>query len=364
MAEEFGPDALRAKAIQKAKEQMLKDSSRIASGQRTAQREDRKRRDAAEENDAKSPVFLRPGDITGDYNFSRLLTTTLGGIRRPITADDLAAFAKNIETLKEKYTRGISPRDVIEFSLASDREKSNSEIFLCSPFKKDVSKDGSVVVRFITNASLESKSARHYVSVQLNDYSKFATSTKKTAGQLTRERLINSGVKFECDCGRHTYFFRYLATAAGYALGRQELGYPKIRNPNLYGVACKHVLRVMHYMVSPLGIQYLRKQIDKDRAGQLKTAAETEKMIMDRLAELEGISGHENQKVRPRHEVPGHIRRMVTEAAKKAERKEIDDARASYQASEAAADKARLRGLVQAGVLKAAEYKRITGENP
>lgn len=41
------------------------------------------------------------------------------------------------------------------------------------------------------------------------------------------------------------FFFRYIATAGNFHAGRPEHGYPKIRNPQLIGVACKHVVRVM-----------------------------------------------------------------------------------------------------------------------
>lgn len=40
----------------------------------------------------------------------------------------------------------------------------------------------------------------------------------------------------------------YLNTVAGTVLGRKEGGFPKIRNPNMTGVACKHILRVMHWI--------------------------------------------------------------------------------------------------------------------
>ena len=360
MAESFGPDARRAEAIKQAREQMLKDSSRLASGQKKAQRDDQQRRDYAERQDAASPVFLRPGDIQGDYDFAKALTTTLGGIRRVMTADDLVAFAKNIETLQEKYKKGISPRDVIDFSLRSDREKSNSEIFLCSPFSRKAG-----VFRFITNASLESKSSRHYVSVQFNDYSKFATNPKKPGGQLTRERLINSGIKFDCDCGRHTYWFRYLATTAGYALGRQEGGYPKLRNPNLYGVACKHVLRVMHWITSPLGLQYIRNQVEKDRKGQLGAVQrETEKQMRDRLQHQQDTAHHKRSQVQARHERPGYAKRMEAELAKKAKREAEAAVKANGQAAEAAARKTRARTLLQAGLITNEDYTILTGENP
>ncbi|EPA1084307.1 phage tail protein, partial [Escherichia coli] len=51
---------------------------------------------------------------------------------------------------------------------------------------------------------------------------------------------------FDCDCGRHQYWYRYIATAGNFALAPpKEYAFPKIRNPNLKGIACKHVIHAM-----------------------------------------------------------------------------------------------------------------------
>ncbi|MCV5390784.1 phage tail protein, partial [Escherichia coli] len=51
-------------------------------------------------------------------------------------------------------------------------------------------------------------------------------------------------ISFDCDCGRHQYWYRYLATMGNYCIAPpKEFAFPKIRNPELSGVACKHVLK-------------------------------------------------------------------------------------------------------------------------
>ncbi len=85
---------------------------------------------------------------------------------------------------------------------------------------------------------------------------------KQVANWLRKQKLA-----FDCDCGRHRYFLRYVATIGGFAAGRQEWGYPKIRNPGLKGVACKHVLRVMAELESSgLVLRFLQRHMDKLRA--------------------------------------------------------------------------------------------------
>lgn len=356
----YGPDKARQEAIRKAKEQMLKNAGRMASGQQQARRFDQWRRDQAEARDASHPVFLRPQDLSGDYDFKRALNTTLGGIPRAITRDDLIAFAKNVEVMQEKYQKGISPRDVIDFSLSDDRERATKEIFLCSPFSR---KNG--VVRFVTNAGPESKDNRHYVSVQFNEWSRFVTAPKKPGGGLTRDRLVNSSVKFDCDCGRHTFWFRYIATTAGFALGRQEGGYPKIRNPKLQGVACKHVLRVMQFILSPMGVQYLRKQAEKDRGGALSTAQkQTEKQMADLLEHQTKTSHHKRNQVLATHERPGYAKRLATQAAQRARRQAAAEQKSMTEIAAAQARRARARTAYDMGLITADDYKILTGEAP
>lgn len=45
---------------------------------------------------------------------------------------------------------------------------------------------------------------------------------------------------------RHQYWYRYIATAGNFALAPpKEYAYPKIKNPKLRGVACKHVIHAL-----------------------------------------------------------------------------------------------------------------------
>ncbi|EQA6242215.1 hypothetical protein ACX5DB_003893 [Enterobacter ludwigii] len=65
--------------------------------------------------------------------------------------------------------------------------------------------------------------------------------TVKLANQLCAGR-----VSYDCDCGRHQYWYRYIATAGNFALAPpKEYAYPKVRKPDLEGVACKHVIHAM-----------------------------------------------------------------------------------------------------------------------
>lgn len=260
---EFEPDALRAihqHLNQKVEQGNLRQQANKRYGNLNEQRL------YAGKGDAKraEPTFLRPQDIQKgvDYDVEKVFYTTLGNDIRRVTRDDLMAFQKNIALLQDQYKKGITAKQVINLSLPFDIEKSNKQIFMAVPLSM---KNG--VIHFMTNASKESAATEHHVNVEFLRYPTLVLQPNAVSKDQIQS-LAKGKLRFECDCGRHTYWFRYIASIGGYGYGRQEEGYPKITNPNLAGVACKHVLRVMAYIQSPMFSQYLTKQIDKERKTQ------------------------------------------------------------------------------------------------
>jgi hypothetical protein len=123
-------------------------------------REDRAQRKWAEEERASKsdkkgslPTFLRPSDISGDYDVKRALQTTLGmseGMTRAITKDDLQAFAANIEQMAQAYKGGITVEQVISLSRQEDIDRANKQIHVAIPTRRE-----NNTVTFTTNASRE-----------------------------------------------------------------------------------------------------------------------------------------------------------------------------------------------------------------
>ena len=200
------------------------------------------RADAAQRKAAaESPqsIILNAKDVKGEYDSGRTLMTTLGGIPRQITAEDLATFRQNIKTVQKVFKGGIRARQVLDMSLQIDRSRAQTEIRMAVPIS---AKNG--MVRFATNASKGSKATRHHVNVEFLSFGAAAASGSSTAQKMANW-VRKQSLKFDCDCGRHRYWFRYISTIGDFNAGRAETGFPKIRNPGLHGVACKHVLRVM-----------------------------------------------------------------------------------------------------------------------
>lgn len=227
-------------------------------------------------------IILTEREVRGDWDAARVLWTTLGGRLHHITADDLAAFRQNMRVAKRHFkgVGGITARQVLDLASSrplnyekfspnadlayrSDIDKAKREITMAVPVSARNDE-----IRFITNAGPGSKVSRHNVIVRLNAFSEAAAMVastdlkdKKTPRQAANW-LRKQKLAFDCDCERHRYFFRYVATIGGFAAGRLETGYPKIRNPHLKGVACKHVLRVMAELESSgAALSFLEKHL-------------------------------------------------------------------------------------------------------
>lgn len=215
------------------------------------------------------PTTLYNEDVSGK------LTTTLGGVNRAITIDDLKVFKQKVDAFEAEIKRkgggalgGISPRAVIDMALAPDLRRARKEITRAVLHN---AKNG--VLHFITNAGPNSTAARHHVHIEMMSFN--AASAAATLDPQKAARKLRAGaIKFDCDCGRHTFWYRYIATIGRWAYGRQEGGYPKIRNPNLNGVACKHVIRVVSELESsPFVLAKLAELIDAARKHPLNKGA-------------------------------------------------------------------------------------------
>lgn len=216
-------------------------------------------RKAEAEQRAAAKTILDPLDVAGEYDAARLLKTTLGGQLRPITLDDLRSFSRLAGQLGKRFKGGITARGVVDASLPIDRERSNEQIRTAVVMRAQAG-----VLHFVTNASAESEAVRHHVHVEFPAFKAYAASPKKP--DVLARAMLAGPLKFDCDCGRHRFWYRYLATKGGFAHGRPETGFPKIRNPRLVGVACKHVLRVMQAVMKDANV--------RTKAAQMLAAAQ------------------------------------------------------------------------------------------
>lgn len=218
-----------------------------------------------------APRILNPSEVRGEYDADRMLTTTLGGVKRLMTIEDLVQFRKNAAVAGRNFVGGITARQVIDRSLTVDRDRARKEITWATPVMAQRNIKGNLAVRFNTDASQRNGASRHYVLVEFLGYQNAVVSGAYSASRAARG-MAKEKIKFDCDCGRHTYWLRYLSTIGNYNAGRAETGYPKERNPNLVGIACKHVLRVMAEIEGSVYVhKFLERAIEKARLDNGKT---------------------------------------------------------------------------------------------
>lgn len=234
-------------------------------------------------------TILRPEQIQGkDWRSAKVLMTTLGlanGEMRPITKQDLIAFHRNITKLQSRVIKGVTANEVINLSTPADKRRSKEQIHAAIPIRM---KGGDI--HFLTNAGPDSDKTRHSVHIILMDYD--VGLAKGTALQAAKE-IAKGNLRVECDCEHFRYVYRYITTLMGANAGRAETGFPKIRNPQLEGIACKHVLRVMTELNSSIIIwRKIATMIDADRSKnanklrsrQQKTVAMTQREASEMAA--------------------------------------------------------------------------------
>lgn len=309
-------------------------------------------RDAAEN-------LLLPDHIRGEAGFERVLHTTLGGVLRPITTDDLRQFEHTIRARKTALAAGITAKMVLDHSLPEDIQRANEQIHVAALMAANRG-----ALHFITNSGPDSDVARHHVHVEFANFQAWAASPAepgKIATAMLKDRL-----RFDCDCGRFNFWLRYMATMGNYCAGRQEQAFPKIRNPSLVGLACKHALRVMTALqkdptvkarvakmleavrgtaVKPVKAsaqearEHAQQQLEARRKGNVAAKVESSAMVQARKDAAK--------------QTPAGQRRALAQAAKLAEKQAAAKAR-DVQLADVAS---KMKGLL--GTLSKADAKRL-----
>ena len=307
-----------------------------------AQKEARQQFKRDDEQRSRSKTLLNPDEVAGEYDAGRLLITTMGGKPRMLTIEDLAQFRHKIRSVKGKYKKGITAKHVIDLSMQEDRERANKEIKTALP----VSAIGNTV-KFMTNTGPHSDRQRHYVEVRFLNFDAVASSAIKT--EKTGDEVAKGHLHIGCTCGRWRYWLAYVANIGGYAAGHRETAFPKIRNPGLSGVACKHILRVMaNIHQSPATKNYLTSLIRQARA--VADRKRTDTKIADARELAEQLKGESYRQ-----------KRVATTEQKRAERAKWASSKPVVDMNARAAEKAKARAVKNASKTVENNIKKLLG---
>lgn len=156
------------------------------------------------------------------------------------------------------------------------------------------------VVTVRVKASERSVHQEHRVMIRFEEWDELladADGTDKGYQKATKYACAGR-VSFDCNCGDHQYRYRYMATLGNYALAPpKEFAFPKITNPNLTGLACKHVIKSMSMLQSVVWQRALAKQMeiqarksgygDDKRSKTLFSADEQKKLSKNRSGTID-----------------------------------------------------------------------------
>lgn len=187
-------------------------------------------------------------DLVLQYGKSATVTYTL---------QDLLAFAKKIEESKAKFVPKIKGVPLLTL------EKSSTEI------DKERSKSVRSATLYQVKGSLFSfrvsgnSKAFYQVRVNFEEWQEALSDSSLTYAAKARQ-VVAGRISFDCQCGRHQFWYRYLACVGGFAVEPpKEQDFPKIRNPGLTGCCCKHVLKVLKVLKSTYVQRFMQKELEK-----------------------------------------------------------------------------------------------------
>lgn len=280
-----------------------------------------------------SDTLLNPDDImTGKVDAGRLwkYMTSRGGVVRPLTMEDVLEFERKANQLGKRYEKGIKLQDVIDLSLRADIDRAAKEIRSGVP---QTSKGG--VLRFVTNAGPKSKVKRHYVTVQVLNFE--AAVVGSAAPEKIVKQVIKGNCAISCDCERWRFWYAYMSTKGGYNANpnHRESAYPKIRNTELHGLACKHIIRVVQSLTASSALHgYIARLI---------------KMERDKVeTRLRRVSQEEMRKIQQEMQRESSRTRNIKTTDEKRAQRQAQPSYQKQQQQRAAAKKARAAMLAEA----------------
>lgn len=207
-------------------------------------REARKERQDAGEHRADAVGLLTPALLRKHIKSGTDLVLAYGrkGATVSYTVDDLKRFVEARERADKAFrpeTRGVPLAQLENASREADRQRSqevkSALLYKVSGNMLFFQVQGNINPHYLVRVRLEDWE-RHLHNPYLNPL-------------IAAKEAATGRISFDCACGRHQYWYRYLTQIGGFAINPpKEQDFPKIRNPGLTGCCCKHVLKVLRVL--------------------------------------------------------------------------------------------------------------------
>lgn len=183
------------------------------------------------------------------------------------TMQDLEAMNKSAKSFANSHTSnaGIPYVQLIAQSTSIDVLRANNQSRdgrgINSAYMGSLTKGN--IYQSMVNASSVSKHNHHRVQIRFEEWDQCLRESdgSKRGYLLAVKNACRGRLSINCDCGRHQYWYRYMACVGNYAITPpRESAFPKVRNKSLDGLACKHTIKVATMLQSvawqrPLAIQ-------------------------------------------------------------------------------------------------------------
>ena len=225
-------------------------------------REVRKERQGAGEHRADAVGLLTPALLRKHIKSGTDLVLAYGrkGATVSYTVDDLKRFVEARERADKAFrpeTRGVPLAQLENASREADRQRSQ-EVKSALLYKVS----GNMLF-FQVQGNINP----HYlVRVRLEDWEKHLHNPYLNP-LIAAKEAATGRISFDCACGRHQYWYRYLTQIGGFAINPpKEQDLPKIRNPGLTGCCCKHVLKVLRVLKTNAIQAVLSRELERQSA--------------------------------------------------------------------------------------------------
>lgn len=181
------------------------------------------------------------------------------GLTQTYTLADLKRFADAMRGAVDKFqanVRGVPLLQLESASLPIDKERArqvkNARLYKI---------DGNLLYFRVTGV----QQAYYQVRIRMEDWQTLVYRVHASAQSVAKMAAMGK-LSIDCQCGRHQYWYRYLANIGGYDVTPpKEQGFPKIRNPSLTGCCCKHVLKVLSVLKTTPIHNVLAKEVQRVR---------------------------------------------------------------------------------------------------
>jgi len=206
------------------------------------------------------PKQMRKALLNGQIDPYDAVLWGSGADGSPFTLQDIQQFgaAKKRVERSFKATAGAPIIKLLASSLHDDVMRANTQIR-----GGGLHQVTGAVLHFNIPSSGQTRGAPAFygVRIRLDSWNNHLTSYSDYKDAVRES--VKGNVSIDCNCGQFQYKYRYVATAANVSLRPYEKDFPKIKNPNLHGMCCKHLIKALSLVRTPTYAKLLEKQMEK-----------------------------------------------------------------------------------------------------